>query len=339
VILRSDKEDPILATWQYGLGRSVAFTSDATGRWARDWLGWEPFAAFWAQAVRYTVGSVSNRALETSVELQGEEARLTLDARNPNGDFVNGYQVAANIVGPDGESQSVNLRQIAPGRYEADFAPNEQGVYLIHFSGMAPDGTDSFAETTGWTLSYSPEYRRLESDPDLLVRLAAISGGKLASADPADAFTHDLQATRAARPIWQWLVLLAAFLLPFDIASRRLIITRQDLLRLRDWILVRLNFRRATAPMVAAQPTPRMQALLKAKDRAAESTKSPPQTAPTETRAPTQQPIVSEPAKTDQPVPEPEKASTQEPAPPERTTTSTTTSLLERKKALRKKRE
>ena len=48
VILESDKGDPILATWQYGLGRSVAFTSDATGRWARDWARSEIFPTFWA---------------------------------------------------------------------------------------------------------------------------------------------------------------------------------------------------------------------------------------------------------------------------------------------------
>ena len=335
VILKSDKDDPILATWQYGLGRSVAFTSDATGRWARDWLGWESFAKFWVQAVRYTIGTVTNRALETSVQLEGEAAHLSLDAHNPNGEFVNGYQVAANIIAPNGESQSVTLRQIAPGRYEADFAPQEQGVYLIHFSGTSPDGTDSFAETTGWTLSYSPEYKRLESDPDLLVRLATLSGGKLASANPTDAFTHDLRSTRASQPIWQWLVLLAALLLPFDIASRRLIITKQDLLRLREWILVRLNLRRPTAPQVL-QPTSRMQALLKAKDRAAESTKS--QTSlPMDVSAPPAP--VSEPQpKPDQSVVEPEKAPQKEPVTPE-APTSTTASLLERKKALRKKRE
>ena len=35
-VLVSENRDPILATWQYGLGKATAFTSDATGRWARD---------------------------------------------------------------------------------------------------------------------------------------------------------------------------------------------------------------------------------------------------------------------------------------------------------------
>ena len=33
-ILKTHQDDPLLVAWQYGLGRSVAWTSDATGRWA-----------------------------------------------------------------------------------------------------------------------------------------------------------------------------------------------------------------------------------------------------------------------------------------------------------------
>lgn len=335
VILKSDKEDPVLAAWQYGLGRSVAFTSDATGRWARDWLAWENFAEFWVQTVRYTLGNTASTALETSVELTGPsgQALLTLDARQPNGEFLNGYEVTANIVGPDGETQSMTLRQVAPGRYEALFDPNEQGVYLLRFSGTSTAQTDSFSQTSGWTLSYSPEYKRLDSDPDLLLRLATAAGGMVATANPADAFTHDLQTTRGARPIWQWLVLFAALLLPLDIASRRLIITRQDMFRLREWFKARLDFRRSATPQVA-QPSPRMQALLKAKDRAAETRDmTPPHLENIETPQPVRPPVeVAQPPKSEKPPVE------KQPAPTEKTT-STTSSLLARKNALRKNRD
>ncbi|MCJ7433109.1 MAG: VWA domain-containing protein, partial [Anaerolineales bacterium] len=87
VILESDKGDPILATWQYGLGRSVAFTSDATGRWARDWARSEIFPTFWAQAVRYTINDSLNTALQMTIESQGEKANIILDARDRAGNF------------------------------------------------------------------------------------------------------------------------------------------------------------------------------------------------------------------------------------------------------------
>ena len=42
-VLVSARDDPLLAQWQYGLGRSVAWTSDSTGKWAKNWLGWPSF--------------------------------------------------------------------------------------------------------------------------------------------------------------------------------------------------------------------------------------------------------------------------------------------------------
>jgi Mg-chelatase subunit ChlD len=261
VILKSEKDDPILSTWQYGLGRSVAFTSDATGRWARNWINWEGFPTFWAQAVRYTIGENLDSSLEMTVSPQGH---ILLDAQSRGGGFLNDYQIAANIIAPSGETQSVILNQIAPGRYSGDFSPDEQGVYLFNLSGKQDGDALVFSQTTGWALSYSPEYQRLDSNPDLLTRLVALTDGKVASADPADVFTHDLKATRGSRPIWPWLLLLAALLLPFDIAVRRLIITKQDLAKIREWITSRVKTETAQEPI---QADPRMQALRKAKER------------------------------------------------------------------------
>ena len=329
VILKSDKDDPILAAWQYGLGRSVAFTSDATGRWARDWLTSDNFAKFWVQVVRSTIGNPTDNALATDIELIGDQARITLDAQTPSGEFINGYAVDANIVAPNGETNSLTLRQVAPGRYEAFFDPKEQGVYLIRFVGTSAGQTDSFAETIGWALSYSPEYKRLDSDPDLLLRLAALSGGEVATANPADAFLHNLNATRASRPIWQWLILLAVLLLPFDIASRRLIITKQDVSNLQAWMMKQLGLGQPRISQVP-QSSSRMEALLKAKDRVSESTK---RTGATPVELKEAQPS----EKIIQSV-EQDKVEETKPSPPE-TATSTTASLLARKNALKNKRK
>ncbi len=329
VILKSDKDDPILASWQYGLGRAVAFTSDATGRWARDWLASDNFAKFWVQVVRSTIGNPTDNALATDIELTDGQARITLDAQTPSGEFINGYAVDANIVAPNGETNSLTLRQVAPGRYEAFFDPKEEGVYLIRLAGMSASQTDSFAETTGWALSYSPEYKRLDPDPDLLLRLAALSNGEVATSNPADVFLHNLEATRASRPIWQWLILLAVLLLPFDIASRRLIITKQDVSNGRALLMKRLGLgqpRMLTTP----QPSPRMEALLKAKDRVAESAKRAEAT-PVELKE-------AQPSeKTIQSVEQVKEIETKHP--PADAAASTTASLLARKNALKNKRK
>jgi uncharacterized membrane protein len=92
VILDTHQGDPLLAAWQYGLGRSVAWTSDATGRWGREWVQWSGYPAFWAQAVRWTIDQSRDSNVETNVALNGGTARLTVDARSNDG-FLNGADV------------------------------------------------------------------------------------------------------------------------------------------------------------------------------------------------------------------------------------------------------
>lgn len=53
--LQTDGGDPLSAHWQFGLGRTVAFTSDAKSRWAKDWIGWDQYRRFWQQMVRWTL--------------------------------------------------------------------------------------------------------------------------------------------------------------------------------------------------------------------------------------------------------------------------------------------
>jgi len=309
VILESPKGDPILAAWQYGLGKSVSFTSDATGRWAKSWAQSEIFPTFWAQAARYTINDSLNSALQMTVETQGEQARLMLDARAPSGEFLDAYQIEANIIAPNGKSQTVVFSQTAPGRYESQFTPNEQGAYLMRFSGTKDAAGDSapLAETTGWALSYSPEYQRIQPNPDLLLRLSEISNGQVASSDPANIFTHDLQAVRAAKPISFWLLLFAALLLPLDIAARRLMISSYDVAKLKEKLTPK---QRAPVPV---EVNPRMAALQNAKRRVQE-------------QAPEAQEIS----------PAPPADSAPRPAAPPPATESTTSALLARKKNRRK---
>ncbi|HRO91877.1 MAG TPA: VWA domain-containing protein, partial [Promineifilum sp.] len=122
--------DPLLATWQYGLGRSVAWTSDATGRWAQDWVRWDGFGPFWNQAVRWSFGARRAEGLSASVTFDGEAARLVVDAQR-DGEFLTDLTLTANVVGPTGETQTVELRQTAPGRYEGTLAPTGEGAYFI----------------------------------------------------------------------------------------------------------------------------------------------------------------------------------------------------------------
>ena len=43
--------DPMLAVWQYGLGKTAAFTSDLSPNWGADWYDWDKFQPFVKQLV------------------------------------------------------------------------------------------------------------------------------------------------------------------------------------------------------------------------------------------------------------------------------------------------
>jgi uncharacterized membrane protein len=264
-ILVSDQDDPILAAWQYGLGKAVAFTSDATGRWAREWIDWEQFPQFWGQIVRYTIGDPNASALSVSVEQQGDTAKVIVDARAANGDYLNGYTLNGSIVAPDGSAQPIGLQQIAPGRYEGPFQPRDQGAYVIGVAGQSANG-EAVNERAGWVLSYSPEYRNLESDPDAVYQFTLAAQGQIASNDPAEAFAHTQNAPLATRPVWPWLLLVAALLLPFDVGVRRLAIDRRDVQKAWNAIGVRWQAKQAARGSVPAR-SERLTTLFQAKQR------------------------------------------------------------------------
>ncbi len=47
-----EKKDPLYVRWQYGLGRTGVFTSDAKSRWAEAWMTWPGFDKLWINVTR-----------------------------------------------------------------------------------------------------------------------------------------------------------------------------------------------------------------------------------------------------------------------------------------------
>ena len=155
-VLLSKQKDPILATWQYGLGKSVAFTSDARKRWAAGWLGWSGYSKFWAQSVRWSMRGTTSGDLQTNVSIDKGVGKVTIEAVDEKGNFLNFLNPKARLITPDYKGKDLVLDQTGPGRYEAQFDARQLGTYLVNIR------TDRNGETrsqiTGGVLPYSPEY-------------------------------------------------------------------------------------------------------------------------------------------------------------------------------------
>jgi Mg-chelatase subunit ChlD len=218
-------DDPILAVWPYGLGRVAAFTSDAGARWAAAWAAWEQAAAWWGQLIGWTITRQADE-LQAQVTLQPDgRARLVVDAQDADGGFRDDLALSATLLAPDGTSRALPLEQTASGRYEASFAPDAEGAYILAIRESGGEGR----ALVGWTLGYSAEYG--PPDPqqaDLLADLARRTGGRDLSAAPQASFARTLPPQEARAPLAPGLLLLALLLWPLDVALRRLSLRRED---------------------------------------------------------------------------------------------------------------
>ncbi len=244
VPLVSLRGDPVLAQWQYGLGRAVAWTSDLKGQWAVDWVDWERFNTFVAQMVGWTLPDPADERVQVTSRLDGAEAYLQVDSTDDQGRPRDLLQTEAVLIGPDLSSQVVALEQTAAGHYEGETVIAEPGTYLVQVVQRDASGQPVAQRTAGLVVPYSPEYRQRGQGEPLLRALARATGGSVVEAAVAAFAPTHLPASRA-HPLWPSLLLLAALLFPADVAVRRLRLTGADWRRLGEWARHRLAGRQA----------------------------------------------------------------------------------------------
>lgn len=225
VLAVSHKNDPILATWQYGLGRSAAFTSDCKARWAAHWLTWPDYNKFWAQVLRSTMRKSGPRDFQTTVDVESGVGHVVVDAVDEKGNFLNLLKFAGSVVPPDLKAHAVSIEQTGPGRYEGSFDARQVGSYVVNVVTKGKDQQSSDVNVV--SIPYPPEYKDLSPDLALLKRIASETSGRF---DPgADSlFAGSFRQSRTYTDIWQILALLALLVLPLDVAVRRVVVSPEQ---------------------------------------------------------------------------------------------------------------
>lgn len=230
IVLTSHLDDPVLAVWQYGLGRVAAWTSDALGLWTANWLRWSDAARWWANLVTWTV-STPDSQLIVNGEIVGGNGHIIVDLPSeisPTSGPVNQQQAQVKIIAPDLSQQTVTLQPTAPGRWEGNFPTTLVGAYLLRVTWQARSSANTgspsqLTTTTGLVVPYSPEFSTSGTDLRFLTLLAHAGGGSMLNANgTASAFSQNLPPVYTGISIIFWLFALAALLLPIDIALRRL---------------------------------------------------------------------------------------------------------------------
>jgi len=236
VPLVTQKGDPLLAHWQYGLGRAVAFTSDARAKWAAKWMGWDKFQQFWRQIAQWSLRRVDAADFNTEVAVEKGEGHVSVEAIDADGHYRNFLNLQLLVVSPKGEKQVLPLSQTGPGHYDATFPTREVGAYLMNLT----DRASGQSQALGLSVNYSPEFDDSGPNTSLLRRLAELGGGKVLNPDADNPFLHERRKTFQPLDLRDWLLKFAILLFPFDVAVRRIQIDRAEWLRagraLRRWI-------------------------------------------------------------------------------------------------------
>lgn len=217
--LITERGDPLLTTWRFGLGTTAAFTSDARNRWAVEWLRWPGFGKFWGQLLRRLGRPASLGLSEVTLREENGMAEITVDALDSTGAFPGEVSATVRLSDPGGKMRSIALEQQRPGRWQARFPVPQEGIYsgqLQLEAAKAPFDTRFFTLTRG----FSREFLLEPPNRPLLERLARETRGTLAP-DPATLFqTRDRTALRDYE-LWPWLSLAALLWFVGDVGVRR----------------------------------------------------------------------------------------------------------------------
>jgi hypothetical protein len=232
--LTSSRDDPVLAKWQYGLGRVVAWLADDGTDLAAAWPEWQRYDEFWAAVLRWALPDPENRPLQVAITRDGPESVVSVEVMGEAPKFDDSGQMTATITTPGGGvAADLPLARTGPGVYEMRVAAPTSGAYKIELRQTAAGQTTT--ELAGFAVPPSPE---LQPSPDgsiLLRAIATRTGGRVLSLDdPNRALAGKVSGLplRHYRPLWSVPLMLALGLLVVEIALRMRVLQTLGLTRL-----------------------------------------------------------------------------------------------------------
>jgi len=129
VAFAADRAEPLLASWNYGKGKAIAFTSDANGRWSNYWVSWPKFLNFWddiIESLRVKKGENSESVkFELRHYLDGGDLVLDLSlySADASGD------ISATLKLPNSKEQNPVFTKMSRGHFQARIESPQAGDY------------------------------------------------------------------------------------------------------------------------------------------------------------------------------------------------------------------
>jgi Ca-activated chloride channel homolog len=212
-ILQVDGKDPLLARWQYGLGRATVFASDAKTRWSADWVAWAGFDTLWTNIFRDLLPRGTESEANASFDSANQE--LVVDYHLSNRSAAPETPPEIYAIGPGDFRKPVQLARVSTLDYRARVRIGEvQGLFRVR-----PLNESRIFPEVGL---YRPEEELTEygSNQALLKSVALATGGRF-NPNPDQAFETGGQSIESTARLWPLLLGVAILLNLVELVMRK----------------------------------------------------------------------------------------------------------------------
>lgn len=214
---------PIIAAWQAGLGRALAYTGEASGINTGEIANWDDYGNLIAGMARWTAGDRQNlpdgMALTQTVQNGVQRIDLHLDPEREGAGVFDPPTVSVlrGVPGRPPAAEKVAMEWTSADTITA-YVQLRGSETVISTVDLGEDGSASLPPVS---LPYSPEYlpEREGSGMQALQQASLITGGK-ARVNLADVW-RDLERLPRYVPLAAWLLCGAAALLLLEVLERR----------------------------------------------------------------------------------------------------------------------
>lgn len=213
MVLTSHESEPVLALWQYGLGKTVAWTSDANGEWTGSLFSTSQGSQLFKNILNWSMTTYEGEGT-INLKEEGSGVRVTFTSK----EIDEGKQVKAHYQSTTGIEQEKVLTEVAPGVFESYIELEENGFYAFNI--LESKGTENIGNyITAFAKQYSKEYK-FSKQENSLMQLIEVVDGKLITL-PNEAFKVDSKKSYKVIELTNILLMLAFILFFIDIVLRR----------------------------------------------------------------------------------------------------------------------
>jgi len=219
-IRRNDAVSPLLAAWQYGLGRSAVFAADTDSTTSLSWVRWNRYAEFWSQLASWVMRQGDSGPFSLRVH-NAAGGVLSLQAEKADNGPVN--NLVCRISGA-GNAMDIPMTESGRAIYTGESAPLRRGKYTVTLMVKDGDSERVLVRREVAVPEAGPadqaELRLRPANFDLLRELARATGGAV-GVPPAKMLESRSRLVKIYRSANPYLLPLVIVLLLGEVFVRR----------------------------------------------------------------------------------------------------------------------